>query len=142
MKFENCKYASELEYKKVTLSYGNFYITDNFIISELNEGIHVDHIMASEIITTFSDKITNVLRFGYIANRINSYSFDPQLWLDFNNDHDFLVATAIVSYNEINYMNATIEKQFFKKSLKRCYNLEDAIEWMQGLEEFEQISQK
>ncbi|WP_299228712.1 hypothetical protein [uncultured Psychroserpens sp.] len=140
MKFENSKYSDLLEYKKISLPYGNFYITKMFIISELKEGIHVDHAMVSEIISKFSDEITIGLKVGYIANRINSYSFDPQLWLDFNNDHDFLIATAIISYNELNYMNATIEKQFFKKSLKRCHSLEEAIEWMQGLEEFELIT--
>ena len=143
MTFESSKYSSLLDYKKINLEFGTFYITDNFIVSELNEGIHVDHALVSDILSTFSSAITNGLRFGYIANRIHSYSFDPKLWLDFNNDHDYLVATAIVSYNSINYMNATIEKQFFKKSLKRCNSLDEAIEWMQGLQEFDmQISQK
>ncbi|MEY8847783.1 hypothetical protein AB9K26_03155 [Psychroserpens sp. XS_ASV72] len=143
MKFENSKYSEVLNYKKLTLDYGNFYITDHLIISELNEGIHVNHALVSDIISTFSNEITDGLRLGYIANRIHSYSFDPQLWLDFNNDHDYLVATAIVTYNTINYMNATIEKQFFKKSMKRCDTLDEAIEWMQGLEEFNyQLNQK
>ncbi len=143
MTFEKSKYSELLEYKKVTLNFGTFYITEHLIISELNEGIHVDHALVSDIISTFSNLITEDMRIGYIANRINSYSFDPQLWLDFNNDHNYLVATAIVTYNTVNYMNATIEKQFFKKSLKRCDTIDEAIEWMEGLEEFDlQLTQR
>ena len=90
MTFENSKYSNLLEYKKVELPYGTFYITKQFVISELNEGIHVNFEMVSKLIAHFSEEISNDIRIGYIANRINAYSFEPQLWLDFNNDYDFV----------------------------------------------------
>ncbi|MEH6537453.1 MAG: hypothetical protein V7719_13730 [Psychroserpens sp.] len=136
MKFENSKYSKLLEYKKVGFTFGNLYITKHFAISELNEGIHVDFTMVSELINKFSEEISNDIRIGYIANRINSYSFEPQLWLDFNNEYDFLVASAVVTYSDFGYLNSSLEKHFFKKSLKRCRSLEEAIEWMIALEEF------
>ena len=143
MKFEDSKYSKRISFKKLEFSFGTVYATNRFIISELNEGIHVDHTIASELIETFTEEIRNGAKVGYIANRLNSYSFDPQLWQDFNNDYDFLIATAIVSYNEFSYINSTIEKHFFKKSLKRCRSLEEAIEWMMQLDEFRsEISRK
>lgn len=138
MTFENSKYSKLLEYRKLELPYGNVFITKQFIISELNEGIHVDFAMVSKLIGKFSEDITNDIRIGYIANRMNSYSFEPQLWLDFNNDYDFLVASAVVNYNDFGYLNSTLEKHFFKKSLKRCHSLDEAIEWMLELEELQQ----
>lgn len=137
MKFENSKYSKRLGYKKVEFSFGSLYVTKHFVISELNEGIHVDHSTASELIGRFTDDIQKGIKIGYIANRMNSYSFEPQLWLDFNNEYDFLVATAIVSYNDFSYLNSSLEKHFFQKSLKRCTSLDEAIEWMLSLEEFQ-----
>ncbi|MGS2726358.1 hypothetical protein ACU8DI_07090 [Psychroserpens sp. BH13MA-6] len=143
MKFENSKYSKLLKYKKIEFSFGTIYATQHFVISELNEGIHVDYHIASELISRFSEEIRKGIKIGYIANRMNSYSFEPQLWLDFNNEYDFLVATAIVSYNDFSYLNSTIEKHFFQKSMKRCHSLDEAIEWMCELEEFKtQISRK
>lgn len=135
MTFENSKYSNLLEYKKVEFPFGNVYITKQFIISELNEGIHVDYDLVSKLISRFSEDISNDIRIGYIANRINAYSFEPQLWLDFNNDFDLLVASAVVTYSDFGYLNSSLEKHFFKKSLKRCRSLDEAIEWMMELDE-------
>ena len=135
MTFENSKYSNLLEYKKVEFPFGKLYITKQFVITELNEGIHVNFEMVSKLISKFSEEISNDTKIGYIANRINSYSFEPQLWLDFNNDYDFLVASAVVTYSDFGYLNSSLEKHFFKKSLKRCHSLDEAIEWMMELDE-------
>ena len=135
MTFENSKYSNLLEFRKLEFPFGNVFITKQFIISELNEGIHVDFEMVSKLINKFSEDISNDVRIGYIANRMNSYSFEPQLWLDFNNDYDFLVASAVVTYSDFGYLNSSLEKHFFKKSLKRCQSLDEAIEWMLELDE-------
>ncbi|MFD2914360.1 hypothetical protein [Psychroserpens luteus] len=138
MTFENSKYAKQIAYKKIELPFGNFYVTKQFVISELNEGIHVDHMIAGEIVSRFSEEIRKDIKIGYIANRINPYSFDPQLWVDFNNEYDFLVASAVVSYTDFSYLNSSIEKHFFSKSMKRCRSLGEAILWMNDLSEFNQ----
>lgn len=138
MTFENSKYSKLLEYKKLEFSFGDVFITKQFLVSELNEGIHIDFDMVSKLITQFSEEISNDIKIGYIANRMNSYSFEPQLWIDFNNDYDFLVASAVVTYSDFGYLNSSLEKHFFKKSLKRCHNLDEAIEWMLELDELKE----
>lgn len=138
MTFENSKYSKLLDFRKLEFHFGNVYITKQFIVSELNEGIHVDFAMVSRLIGKFSEDISNDIRIGYIANRMNSYSFEPQLWVDFNNDYDFLVASAVVNYSDFAYLNSSLEKHFFKKSLKRCHSLDEAIEWMIELDELKQ----
>ncbi|MFT4611246.1 MAG: hypothetical protein ACJA1H_001437 [Glaciecola sp.] len=142
MTFETSNYSKLLTYKKFEFDFGNLYTTKYFILSELNEGIHVDFTLVSELINKFSEDINNDIKIGYIANRINSYSFEPQLWIDFNNDYDFIVASAAVTYSDFGYLNSSLEKHFFKKSLKRCRSLDEAIEWMMELDEFKkEISQ-
>ncbi|GAA4245071.1 MULTISPECIES: hypothetical protein [Winogradskyella] len=136
MKFEDSKYSTQIEYRKEEFSFGTIYITEHFLLSEFNEGIHVDYNIASELISRFSNFISKGVKIGYIANRYNSYSFDPQLWVDFNKDYDAFIASAIVTYSNFSYLNASLEKKFFNKSLKRCKNIDEAIEWIMNLEEF------
>ena len=140
MTFESSNYSKLLNYKKFEFDFGNLYTTKHFIISELNEGIHVDFKMVNELVTKFSEDISNDIKIGYIANRMNSYSFEPQLWLDFNNEYDFVVASAVVTYSDFGYLNSSLENHFFKKSLKRCDNLDEAIKWMIELDEFKKES--
>lgn len=134
MKFEDSKYSKLLAYKKVDFSFGTVYATKHFIISEFNEGVHVEYNIASDLISHFSNYMDT--KIGYISNRYNSYSLDPQLWIEFNNDYDTFIASAIVAYTDFSYLNASLEKQFSNKSLKRCNSLEEAIEWMIDLDEF------
>lgn len=138
MKFEESKYLKELKHTKVEFSFGEFFLFDTFIISELEEGIHFDWDKIQEVIGMLIDHYGDNPRIGYVSNRVHSYSIEPQLWINFHNDYDFIVATAIISYSDFNYLNATIEKHFTKISLKRCFSLDDAISWMQDLEEFNQ----
>ena len=136
MKFEDSSYFHSLTHNKVEFSFGNFFLFDNFIISEIDEGIHFDWDKIQEVVGMLYDNFGKELRIGYISNRINSYSIDPQNWVDFQEQHGFIVASAIISYSEFAYMNATIEKRFSENSLKRCINLDDAISWIQNLKEF------
>ena len=138
MTFEESKYFKLLNHKKVEFPFGVFYLMDKFIISELNDEIHFDWDKIQEVIGMLIDNYGEKPRIGYLSNRVNSYSIEPQLWLDFHRDYDFIIASAMVSYTDFNYLSATIEKHFTKASLKRCFSLDEAILWMLELEEFTQ----
>jgi len=139
MRFEDSKYFSLINTKKFEFPFGNFYISDQILFSELNEGIHFDWEKISQVIDVIHDYFGEYKKIAYISNRIYSYSIEPQLWLKFQEEYDFIIATATVSYNDFNYMNATIEKLFSKSSLKRCSDLDEAIQWIQNLEEFKSL---
>lgn len=136
MTFEESKYFKELKHTKVEFSFGRFYFFDNFLISELFEGIHFDWEKIQEVIGMIIDHYGEHPQIGHISNRIHSYSIEPQLWLNFYKQYNFIVASAIISYSDFNYMNATIEKHFAKSSLKRCFSLDEAMVWMLKLTEF------
>jgi len=74
-------------------------------------------------------------KIGYIPNRINSYSVNPQYWDKVDKKYNMIVASAIIVYSEMTMINATLEKRFFNKSMKRCHSLGEAIEWMSKIEE-------
>jgi len=136
MKFVDSIYFNSLEHKELIFSFGRFYLLDNFMISELHEGVHFDWFKIQEVTIELIRHYGYNISIGYISNRVNSCSIDPHLWTNFNKEFGFIIASAIIVYDNISYMNATLEKQFTGKSLKRCSSLEEAIHWMQNLEEF------
>jgi len=75
-------------------------------------------------------------KLGYISNRINSYSIDPQTWGKVISKYDIFIASSIVAYTSFTFYNASLEKTFSKKSIKRCLSLKEAIEWTLNLKEF------
>lgn len=136
MRFEDSKYYNHLETHKIEMPYGNFYFCADFFIAELNEGVHFDwekvDYMMSKIIEFYGPDS----KLGYISNRIHSYSTDPNSWKKADKKYGVIVASAIVYYNDFAYKSASLEKLFSKKSIKRCFNLDEAVLWMKNLKEF------
>lgn len=57
MTFKNSIYSKQLEHKKTHFEFGKIYTTKYFVITELNEGIHVDFEIAAQLVSHFSDDI-------------------------------------------------------------------------------------
>lgn len=136
MKFEKTSYFKKLKPYKLKLPFGNYYFCENLIVGELFEGIHFDWDMATDLISEIYIFYGENAKICYIANRINAYSIDPQNWLRIEKEHDIFVASAIVVYSTPSYINASLEKHFTKKSIKRCLSLIEAINWVGNLKEF------
>lgn len=136
MRFEDSKYFKELKHKKIVFSFGYFYFCEHFIISEIHEGEHFDWPKVLMVINELFQHYGFNTKLGYISNRINSYSSDPQSWYKIDDKFHVIVASAIISYNNFSFISASLEKQFSKKSLKRCTSLEEAVIWISNLKEF------
>ena len=135
MYFEDSEFQSKLTYYKFETNFGSFFFLENFIITELKYGIHYKwemiELLMDEIISFYGKDA----KIGYIANRVNSFSVNPNFWNKLDENYDLISATAIVSYSKIAKINATIEKKLFKKSLKLCTSLGEAINWVKKLKE-------
>ncbi|WP_452226246.1 hypothetical protein [Lacinutrix cladophorae] len=138
MRFENSSLSKQYTYTKETLDFGVFYFFDSFIISEMNYGIHLCWKKIQQIIKLIQNHYGLDCKIGYISNKVNSYSYDPNLWGKFYKEYDFLIASVSVYYSDINYINATLEKQFSKKSIKRSDSIEEAVSWVLNLEELKE----
>lgn len=136
MKFEKSLYFEKFSPKKLELDFGIYYLCTNFFVGELYESVHVDWTKVEELISELYTFYGENTKLAYISNRINDYSVDPQNWVKVDKHYDLLVASAIVAYNNSTYINASIEKNFTKMSIKRCLSLTEAIEWIESLEEF------
>ena len=130
MRFESSPYKDQFSFVKKEFPFGVFYLCDSFYISEVHEGIHFDWDCAHQLADLLEEFYGKDAKVGWISNRLNSYSIDPQSCVKFHENYYFLYAGAIVSYNDVNYINATLEKRFSKIKIKRCHSLEQALDWI------------
>ncbi|GAA4299615.1 hypothetical protein [Aestuariibaculum suncheonense] len=135
MTFENLAYYDSKQFFKLEKPFGVFYFGEKFVLSELNEGVHFDWPMVENLINDIIAFYGSDAKLAYISNRIYSYSRDPHNWNKLSK-YNIIVASAVVIYNDMAYMNATLEKRFSKESIKRCTSLSEAIEWVFDLKEF------
>ncbi|PKQ45503.1 hypothetical protein [Confluentibacter flavum] len=135
MKFEESKYFNTLKTHKLTMSFGEFYFCEKFFVAEVHEGIHFDWDMIKKVMDKLVEFHGQGIKLGYISNRINPYSVDPQSWIKVDAEYNIIIASAIVYYNNIAFMNATLEKKFYKKSIKRCLSLDEAVDWILNIKE-------
>lgn len=117
--------------KIVEYSFGSFFLFDEFIVSEINEGVTFtweDH--AKQVVEELTDLYEdNGKGKVYISNRVHSFSVKPSDWLKFFRSNYNLKAYCIVSYNKPSFITSLIEKLFMKSTFKTFHNIEDAIIW-------------
>ncbi|MBU2940295.1 hypothetical protein KO494_12180 [Lacinutrix sp. C3R15] len=136
MKFEDSIISKKYTYTKKTLAFGELYFLDNFIIAEMNHGIHLSWNKIVKMIDVIHLHYGVNCKIAYISNKINSYSYDPNHWVYFFKHYNFVVASVSICYSEMSYINASLEKQISSKSVKRSNSLEEAVSWVLNLEEF------
>ena len=102
-------------------------IYDNYIVSIMFEGINLTP-DKNDILLNIATKYFKNSNFGYITNRIHSYSVDPSIYIETSKIEN-LVSFAIVSSKQIHISNTEIEKLFYKKAFKHFTTLKDAIKW-------------
>ena len=100
------------------LDTGTYYFFEDFIISEINEGLLFDWNMAQKLINLAENHYGKNNKVAYISNRVHSYSLVPQDWLKFFKARNSISAFAVVSYND---------KE--KSKIKKFFNLNDAVAW-------------
>ncbi|WP_299887983.1 hypothetical protein [uncultured Lacinutrix sp.] len=109
--------------------YGNYYFFDDFIISEINEGVLYNWAAAQDAIEAAYKHYGENPSICYITNRVNNYSVKPLDWIKFFSSKNKLNGYAIVSYTERGWVNAVVEKLFLKTRVERFFDLYDAISW-------------
>lgn len=112
-----------------TIDLGNLFFFENFLVAEFNEGVEIHYknfLAVRKLIKEFYGHNS----FGFISNRINSYSIvitDAPLF----NQCDTLKAHATVSYNIFAEKVFNIENYFFKFNNKNFNSLADAKVWIE-----------
>ena len=134
MAVNNQKHDNLLNPKKmiteINLDCGNFKIYKDYMIGTMNEGVAFDEVCKNEIWkicqTHFKDK-----PFGYISNRVNSYSVDPTIYLDTSGKFAKMKAMAVVTQRKMQRLNVQLERQFFKAELEVFESIEEGKAWIE-----------
>jgi len=108
--------------------YGKVEIYDSYAITTVNEGVTIKP-LHNRGFKRIAEEIFPNKNFGYISNRINSYSIDPKIYIETSKIEN-LVAFAVVSKNPIQISISEIEKIFLKKPFKHFTDLEESIKWI------------
>ncbi|MEM6515998.1 MAG: hypothetical protein AAF688_07425 [Bacteroidota bacterium] len=114
--------------------FGKFFVFENFIISEIKEGViyswehHAKRV--TEDISKFMSKNSDVI---YISHRIHSYSVVPTDWVKFFKHQFDLKGYAVVGYTNGSFLNMMVEGLFFNKKIKRFSDLNEAVIWAENI---------
>ncbi|HMR15648.1 MAG TPA: hypothetical protein PKD13_04120 [Mariniflexile sp.] len=118
--------------KELIYPFGNIFIFQGFVVSEINRGVIFnweDHgKIITEDIACFLG--TNGGDLIYISNRIHPYSVFVTDWFKFFNNSYSLKSYFIVSQNAIGIVNSLIENLFFSTKIKRFRNIEMAVNYI------------
>ncbi|MDO7173251.1 hypothetical protein [Mariniflexile sp. AS56] len=135
MEFEASENLTKFDHKKIQLSFGKFFICDDFVVAELNQEIHVDYLIIKKIANMLIEQYGTSKKIGFISNKVHSYSVDPFVWVTFSKEYDLIDTAALVWYNDAGFMSSTLEKMFLQSSVKLCESLDEAIQWVLNSEE-------
>lgn len=127
----NSAFLENKKYKLLTVNLGRLYLFDNYIITEFNEGINITFENFSEVSEIIISHYKNE-PFGFISNRINSFSLDLNDAHLYNKTFPNLKAYAVVVYKPLTHRVFEIENHFFNFNREVFKNLEKATEWVEN----------
>lgn len=120
--------------KHTVVNIGSFYYYENFMVSEIEEGVVIDLEMVMQVTDMYTKKYYGRHKpFVYIANRINSYSLNPTVHFETAKILPNTKGYAIVTYSKMNAEIANIERPFLKIPIQIFYSMEEAIKWAEDL---------
>lgn len=106
---------------KIDIGYLHFF--ESFVVSEINEGRHFCYDSSYDHLSLISDFYGTEQPFGYISNRVNTFSTEaidlPKLLKSLNN----LVLISVVVYTHFDSINIDLEKKFCQVPYKGFDNL-------------------
>ncbi len=113
---------------------GNFYFYQNFMISEIHEGVVITLDKVTEVTHKYTIKYyNNSIPFVFISNRINSYSLEPTIHFKTKILLPNTKGYAVVTYNDLNKKVAQFEQNFLHIPTGIFADLNSAVQWAQNL---------
>lgn len=118
-------------YKHVKVNLGNIYLFEDFFVGEFDEGVDINFSNFSDISEIVKAYFEN-RPFGFISNRVNSYSLNLHDAELFNASFPNLKAYAVVVYNSLTEKVFEIENHFFKFNRKAFTDIDESISWVKN----------
>ncbi|TJY33896.1 hypothetical protein [Pontimicrobium aquaticum] len=113
----------------IETKFGNLYFYDNFLITEIFEGIIVGRKEFNKIFNLCLDIYDNDRPFGIVSHRVHPYSVNLFELIPISDKFNSVVANAVIAYTDISVKNFELEKRLLKFKGKFFNNLNSAISW-------------
>jgi hypothetical protein len=111
------------------LKSGDLYFFDDFLISEVHEGVMVMYKDSLEVLNLVHKHYGFSKHYGLLSHRLNSYSVNLSDLLPIASEFGLLAANAVVAYTDFALKNFELEKRVLKLKGKSFNNMESAIKW-------------
>lgn len=119
--------------KTKNLDFGSLHFFENVIISEINNGVHVDANNYLDIIIPCAEFYGTKRSLGYISNRINNYSISPIEISKIDILKNINISTSI-TYCDKDTKIAKFEERFCKTEMKNNFSdLYSGFNWVNQL---------
>jgi len=105
---------------------------DDFIIGEINEGVHVDQEINKVICELAKSYYGNHESYGYISHRINNFSIDPMIH-HYNKSINNLKCVSIVDPKGLKIVSNLESKFYYQNRFYGFSDLDKAILWTQTM---------
>lgn len=115
-----------------TLKSGKYYFYDDYLISEIGEGVTVGKESILQILNLVNEHFGTDKPYGVVSNRLNSYSIDLSELIPIANKFGRFIANAVVAYADVALNNFEIEKRLLRLNGQSFFSLNDAIEWVKA----------
>lgn len=128
MKVLNSRFAKHIE-ATYSLKIGDFHFFNHFLIAEFSQGCCV----TSNDLTDIYDIASSFYRnkpYGFISNRIYSYSIDLVDFYKNSNKLNLIGSYAVVTYNDLSKKMLPMEDYYFKINRYRFNSLDNAVNWV------------
>ncbi|NAS30408.1 hypothetical protein GTQ40_05450 [Flavobacteriaceae bacterium R38] len=114
--------------KNIRLDFASIKLCENFAIGVMDEGIELKTDNNKFLLNTLKKEYKDQF-FGFISNRINSYSVDPIVYKE-TSELENLIAIAVVMSNPMQKLSIEVEKLFYNRPFEYFDNIEDARTWI------------
>jgi len=114
----------------VKTKFGNLFFFDNYLITEMFEGMIVGEKEFTKIFNLCLDIYGADKAFGIVSHRLHPYSVNLFELISIAKKFDVVVANAVVAYTDISLKNFELEKRLLKFKGKSFNNLDSAISWI------------
>lgn len=116
--------------------FGEFMLYENYVIGIINEGVVFSKKEHEVLMEICSEQYKNS-PFGYISNRIHSYTIDPMIYMNMSTHDNFIAIAVVCNNNKMIEQISKIEELFFDKHFEHFDNLNTAQEWVSMLVVFQ-----
>ncbi len=116
---------------RLNIDFAHFDLYDHYLVATIHEGVVFDVPHIRKFHEIFDKHYYN-RPFGYISNRKNDYTINPNCYAENENYDSKIVGVATLCYSEITYRNASFTERFLTWPHKAFYTMDECVEWIES----------